>query len=88
MKTIIDLPDGLYRRAKIRAAERGTTLRSLLMESLEVYLLEPAAPGPEVPQRDRIRTDERGWPILQRPAGDMRVITDDFIDQLRDEEGV
>ena len=88
MKTTIDLPDGLYRRAKIRAAEQGTTLRSLLMESLEVYLLEPAAPGPDVPQRDRIRTDERGWPILQRPAGDTRVITDDFIDQLREEEGI
>ena len=88
MKTTIDLPDGLYRRAKIRAAERGTTLRSLLMESLEVYLLEPAARDPELPQRDRIRTDERGWPILQRSAGDTPVITDDFINQLREEEGV
>ncbi|MDD9987600.1 MAG: hypothetical protein OXQ31_15100 [Spirochaetaceae bacterium] len=88
MKTTIDLPDGLYRRAKIRAAERGTTLRSLLMESLEVYLLEPAAPGPELPQRDRIRTDERGWPILQRAPDDTRVITDDFINHLREEEGV
>ena len=88
MKTTIDLPDALYRRAKIRAAERGTTLRALLMESLEVLLLEPAVPGPELPRRDRIRTDERGWPILQRSAGDTRVITDDFINQLREEEGV
>ena len=88
MKTTIDLPDALYRRAKIRAAEQGTTLRSLLMESLEAYLLEPAEPGPELPQRDRIRLDERGWPILQRPAGDTRVITDDFINQLREGEGV
>ena len=28
MKTTIDLPDSLYRRAKIHAAERGTTLSS------------------------------------------------------------
>ena len=88
VKTTIDLPDGLYRRAKIRAAERGTTLRSLLMESLEVYLLDQAAPGPRLPQRDRFRTDEHGWPILQRSARDTRVITDDFINQLREEEGV
>ncbi len=88
MKTTIDLPDALYRRAKIRAAERGTTLRALLTESLEVHLLQPAGPDPELPQRDRIRTDERGWPILQRAPGDTRVITDDFINQLREEEGV
>ena len=88
MRTTIDLPDALYRRAKIRAAERGTTLRALLVDSLEVHLLEHAVPGPDLPQRDRIRTDERGWPILQRSAGDTRVITDDFINQLREEEGV
>ena len=88
MKIAVDLPDALYRRAEIRAAERGTTLRALLVESLEAHLLELAAPDPEIPQRDRIRTDERGWPILRRPAGDTRVITDDFIDQLREEEGI
>ena len=88
MKTTIDLPDALYRRAKIRAAEGGTTLRALLMASLEVHLLEPAVPGPDLPHRDRIRTDQRGWPILQRSSGDTRVITDDFINQLREEEGV
>ena len=87
MKTTIDLPDVLYRRAKIRAAERGTTLRALLTESLEAYLLEQT-PDPELPQRDRFRTDERGWPILQRFADDSRVITDDFINKLREEEGV
>ena len=88
MKITIDLPDALYRRAKIRAAERGTTLRALLVESLQMYLLDHAAPGPELPQRDRIRTDDRGWPILQRSAGDIPVITDDFINQLRQAEGV
>ena len=87
MKTTIDLPDALYRKAKIRAAERGTTLRALLTESLEAHLLEHT-PGPELPQRDRFRIDERGWPILRRPAGDSRVITDDFINTLREEEGV
>ena len=88
MKITVDLPEALYRRAEIRAGERGTTLRALLVESLEAHLLAHAAAGPELPQRDRFRTDERGWPILQRSAGDTRVITDDFINQLREEEGV
>ena len=88
MNTTIDLPDALYRRAKIRAAERGTTLRALLVESLQVHLLDQAAPGPSLPQHDRIRPDERGWPILHRSADDTPVITEDFINQLREEEGV
>ena len=49
---------------KASEAERGTTLRALLTESLEALLLEQQAPGSELPQRDRFRTDERGWPIL------------------------
>ena len=88
MKITIDLPDALYRLAKVRAAERGTTLRALLVESLQMHLLDHPAPKPELPQRDRIRTDDRGWPILQRSAGDIPVITDDFINQLRQAEGV
>ena len=88
MKITIDLPDALYRRAKVHAAERDTTLRALLVDSLQMQLLDHAAPGPELPQRNRIRTDDRGWPILQRSAGDTRVITDDFINQLRQAEGV
>ena len=88
MKTTIDLPDALYRKAKVHAAERGTTLHALLTESLEAHLLERHGPGPELPQRDRFRIDERGWPVLQRSAGDAAVITDDFINQLREQEGV
>lgn len=35
MKTTIDIPDALFRKAKIRAAERGVTLKSLLIDALE-----------------------------------------------------
>lgn len=34
MKTTIDLPDDLYRRAKIKAVERSITLKDLLIASL------------------------------------------------------
>ena len=67
---------------------KTTALRARLTESLEAHPLERQAPDPELPHRDRFRTDERGWPVLQRSAGDNRVITDDFINQLREQQGV
>ena len=44
MKTTVDIPDALYRQAKIRAAEEGTTLRALLLHSLAESLTRSAAP--------------------------------------------
>jgi hypothetical protein len=34
MKTTIDIPDALYKRAKIRAIERGQTLKEIVVSSL------------------------------------------------------
>ena len=44
MKTTIDLPDDLLRRAKIEAATRGVPLRQIVTEALE-HRLEQGAPG-------------------------------------------
>lgn len=41
MKTTIDIPDSLYKRAKIRAIERGLTLKDIVLTSLERELDEP-----------------------------------------------
>jgi hypothetical protein len=38
MKTTIELPDAVVRRAKIAAAERKTTLRELVLQGLEHVL--------------------------------------------------
>lgn len=38
MKTTIDIPDALYKRAKIRAIERGQTLKQIVLRSLEAEL--------------------------------------------------
>ncbi|NNC89380.1 MAG: hypothetical protein HKN82_13050 [Akkermansiaceae bacterium] len=35
MKLTVEIPDSLYRRAKIRAVEEGGTLRELVIASLE-----------------------------------------------------
>lgn len=41
MRTTIDMPDGLFKRAKKAAAERHTTLRMLMVDALERSLNEP-----------------------------------------------
>jgi hypothetical protein len=40
MKTTIELPDEVVRRAKMLAAERRTTLRDLVLQGLEHVLTE------------------------------------------------
>ena len=88
MKTTVDIPDALYRRAKIRAAEEGTTLRALLLTSLAASLGGPASPGEALPRRQRFEVDDRGWPVLKRAPGDTTVVTDELVNRLRAREGV
>ena len=42
MKTTIDIPEALYKKAKILAIERGQTLKQIVLTSLEKEI-EPAA---------------------------------------------
>lgn len=47
MKTTIDIPDDLYKKAKIRAIERGLTLKQVVLTSLERELeLSPSLQEP------------------------------------------
>ena len=43
MKTTIEIPDALFRRAKSKAAERGSPLRELVSEALDEKLRSVAA---------------------------------------------
>ena len=52
MKTTLEIPDPLFRRAKSRAAERGQTLKELVTEALQDKLA--AGTGSAVP-------DEPEW---------------------------
>ena len=44
MRTTLDLPDDLMRRAKIAAIKRGSTLRDLVAEALRRLLADQTAP--------------------------------------------
>ncbi len=45
MKTTIDIPEALYKKAKIRAIERGQTLKQIVLTSLSKEL-EPVSTTP------------------------------------------
>lgn len=49
MKTTIDIPEALYKRAKIRAVEQRTTLRDVVLGALErdIAAIRPASLGGE-----------------------------------------
>ena len=45
MKTTLDLPDGLFRKAKATAAERGQSLKDFVTEALRDKLLAGSSSG-------------------------------------------
>ncbi len=51
MKTTIEIPDPLFRRAKARAAERGQSLKELFNEALQQKLAEESGSGGELTPR-------------------------------------
>ena len=90
MKTTIDIPDPVYREAKICAVRRGCSLKDLVVTSLEreLHPERRARPVTNKTLRDRFRIDSGGWPVLQRRKGEKTIVTDEFINRLREEEGV
>jgi hypothetical protein len=46
MRTTIDIPTPLFKRAKAAAAKEGATLRVIVVRALEALLAQPAAAKP------------------------------------------
>jgi predicted component of type VI protein secretion system len=59
MKTTVELPDDLYRRAKAQAALRGRKLKDLVEEGLRRVLETPRGPTRQ-PSLSELMTDARG----------------------------
>ena len=51
MRTTIDLPDVLFRRAKATAAVRGMSMKKLVIAAIERET-QPAAPSPPAKRRE------------------------------------
>jgi len=92
VKTTIDIPEALYRRAKIRAAQTGTSMRELVLHALQ-RALDPAQAAPSTPalakSAGKLYTlNEHGFAVLKRPLRDRTVITDEWISKMREEAGI
>jgi hypothetical protein len=94
MKTTIELPDPLFRRAKVLAAQRGTTLRNLVIEGLQhVTGTGTTAGGTSfalTPEESAVALiGPHGLPALKRQAGARKVkVTRALVDRLRNELAV
>jgi hypothetical protein len=80
MRTTLDLPEPLLKRAKIEAVQRGTTLRELIGAALERELAAPAIAKP-VRRRGR-------FPIFKSKAPGSLRLTHAQIARLETEEDV
>lgn len=84
MKTTLELPDELFREAKMVAAKRRTTLRALIEHALRRELnpgLEAASPDPE-----KFEIGPLGLLVLKRRAGRKPMTLED-IRKLEEELG-
>jgi hypothetical protein len=45
MRTTVDIPDEMYRAIKVLAAERGTTVRELMLQGVEMVRRQPPTAG-------------------------------------------
>ena len=52
MKTTLDMPDDLFRRAKTTAARRGQSLKQLVTTALERELAKPSRPAASAQARN------------------------------------
>jgi hypothetical protein len=82
VKTTVDIPEQLYRAAKIKAIREGTTLRDLILSSLAERLNAP----PPVSRDTEFEINDAGFPVLRRKG--VGIVSNDLINHLREQEGV
>ncbi|MEI6656577.1 MAG: hypothetical protein WCP45_17575 [Verrucomicrobiota bacterium] len=85
MKTTLDIPDDIYRQAKVHAAQHATTLKSLFLQALEKMLREPVA----VPSTTRHKkTNLARLPLWMQQSAGMahgKLTTDAHLREVRGE---
>ena len=85
MKTTVEIPDALYRQAKLRAAGQGTSIATLILNALERDLKISES---DVEQRSSFPAyicNNFGFPILEARGA---LVTNEIINSIRDDEGI
>lgn len=83
MKTTLEIPNLLYKKAKIKAAERGISMRALVIEALEHNLKTEEAFKKEK-TASKFVTNSYGWPVLSKKKGVK--VTNKVINTIKGEE--
>jgi hypothetical protein len=87
MKVTIKLPDSLFRRAKTVAAQRGNTLRELVIEGLRAAIgagIAPARPTLTADEASVATIGKHGLPVLRRSGGAARAkVTHALVTRIR-----
>lgn len=88
MKTTIEVPDALFHRAKVLAAQRKTTLKQLMVEGLEHVTAAPATRQlAELTDEEKqfLEIDPYGIPVLKKRDV---VVTNELVNQMREDLGI
>ena len=87
MKTTIDIPDALYRQAKVRAAQQGITLREMVVKALDETLLQRSGTAaPPAVARSLFKVNHSGFPVLTGRTG--VTVSNEQVNRIRAEEGI
>jgi len=87
VKTTIDIPEPLYRRAEIVAAESGESVGELVIRSLKQVLVGGRAAAPSASTDAPLFTlDEFGFPVLSGREG--VIVTEELINRIREDVGI
>jgi hypothetical protein len=76
MRTTVDLPSRVFRAAKARAAERGESLKALLIRAVER----------ELRQSEQSRSAE--WPLIRSAEKDQRHLTSEDLEDMSSNDDV
>jgi hypothetical protein len=87
MKTTIELPDALFHRAKVLAAQRKTTLKQLMVEGLEhvTATVIPQSAELTADEKQFLEIDSYGIPVLKKRDV---VVTNEMVNQMREDLGI
>ena len=91
MRTTVDLPELLLRRAKAHAAIKGVPLKDFISQAVAAALMEPALPSTHVSTTDEPARTVLGRgcsiPLIRGKAGPaMKHLTSDTIHRILEED--
>lgn len=90
MKATLEIPDALYRQAREHATHSGQSVVEFILELVREHVEKNHPPAERSDQnfQELYGLGANGFLVLKRPAGDRTCVTNDFVNQMREELGV